>query len=155
MTLFQIWCTFQANVNLKLGKISLQAVCHPGEENLTGVSERYNWNFDAIPTYWVVRYSVKHSHNGAFSNVRRMPMNPKDMDEKYEKIDSANTWSKTRNPQQQQRQMMFKAVLVHAFVTFQWIDSLQGKSWLSSTSPPSLTSPPSSPPMSPTFFKVI
>ena len=40
---------------------------------------------------------------------------------------------------------------------FQWIDSLQGKSWLSSTSPPSLTSPPSSPTQptwcAPTFSK--
>ena len=30
----------------------------------------------------------------ALSNVRRMPVNPKDIDEKYEKIDFANTWSK-------------------------------------------------------------
>ena len=41
-------------------------------------------------------------------------MNPKDIARKYEKIEYANTWSKTRNPQQ----MVFKAVL-DAFVTFQ------------------------------------
>ena len=69
-TLFQFRCTFEANVNSNLGKISLQAVCHHGEENLTGVSEKYNWNFDTNPTYWVVRYSVEHSHNGAFLAVQ-------------------------------------------------------------------------------------
>ena len=101
---FQFRCTFQANVNSNLGKISLQAVCHPREENLTGVSEKYNWNFDTNPTYWVVRYSVKHSRHimAQFFNVRRMPMNPKDIAEKYEKIEYANTWSKNRNPQKYQ-----------------------------------------------------
>ena len=69
-TLFQFRCTFEANVNSNLGKISLQAVCHHGEENLTGVSEKYNWNFDTNPTYWVVRYSVEHSHSTINSYVR-------------------------------------------------------------------------------------
>ena len=38
--------------------------------------------------------------------------------------------------------MMFEAVLEDVFVTFQWIDRFQGKSWLSSTSPQPPTSPP-------------
>ena len=49
------------------------------------------------------------------------------------------------------------ALLEDAFITFQWIDRLQGKSRLSSTSQPSLTSPPSSPTQptwcAPTFSK--
>ena len=78
-------------------------------------------------------------------NVRREPRNPKEIAEKYDK-----KWISKYLKQKQKcwtitRQMHFVAVLTDAIVTFQWIGRLQGESWLSSTSPPSLTSPPASP----------
>ena len=47
--------------------------------------------FDTNPNFGVIRNSVEHSHNGISFNARRMHMNPKDIAEKYEKIEYANT----------------------------------------------------------------
>ena len=55
------------------------------------------------------------------------------------------------------RQIMLVPLRVDAFDTFQWLGRLLGKSWLPSTSPPSLTSSSSSPAQptwcAPTFSK--
>ena len=48
----------------------------PWEENFTEESEKYNWNLDTNPIF---RYSEEHSQN-----LRRMPMNPKEIAKKYE-----------------------------------------------------------------------
>ena len=101
--------------------------------------KKYKWDCGTNPTWGCqILRTLAWCEN---SYVRRMPMNPKEVAEKYENTEWTNTWCKSRNRQQEQ----LVAVLEDAFTTFQWIDRLQSKSWQPSTSPPSLTSPPSSP----------
>ena len=58
--------------------------------------------FDTNPTYWVVRYSVQHSHKDVPFKVRRMPMNQEEIAEKYEKSNMQILVVKIRNPEQWQ-----------------------------------------------------
>ena len=101
------------------------------------------WYSGTNPICWIVIVSGTLTSYD-ISNVWRMPTNPKEIAEKYEKLNmqilvEANTEIRNNN------KTNGVPVLVVAFVTFQWIGRVRGKLWLFSTSPPSLTSPPSSP----------
>ena len=62
-------------------------------------------------------------------NVRRTPINPKEIAEKYEKS-NMRILAVNKEIRKNNKKMALVAVLLDAFVTFQWIGRLRGKSWL-------------------------